>query len=119
MYRDVHRLMSMLPLKDYVPYTWITMVDVKSHYFHALAHLYVSLAVWDQHDSDDVEMLAEHFPVLHIHESSKASPRATVASEIPQNRDERKAFGERLKGVIVESDFVSNALFPCLQLKLI
>uniref|UniRef100_A0A672NK23 Rhophilin Rho GTPase binding protein 1 n=1 Tax=Sinocyclocheilus grahami TaxID=75366 RepID=A0A672NK23_SINGR len=49
--RDVYSLvlqaMSVPLLKDYVPFSWISMVQVKTHHFRALAHYYTAVALCD------------------------------------------------------------------------
>ncbi len=39
--------MSVPLLKDYVPFSWISMVQVKTHHFRALAHYYTAVALCD------------------------------------------------------------------------
>ncbi len=47
MYCESYRLMTE-NVKDYVPPSWVSMAEVKSHYFSALAHFYAVTAVLDQ-----------------------------------------------------------------------
>ena len=101
MYTDVHTLMNTVPVKDYVPFSWITMVEVKGHYFRALALYHVSVAVLDQNDSGNVELLAEDFVMLHVQEVIKPLQRKagdemeiSVAAKAPVDGEERKTFGK-------------------------
>ena len=47
MYSESHRLMTE-SVKDYVPPSWVSMSEVKSQYFSALAHHYTVVAILDQ-----------------------------------------------------------------------
>uniref|UniRef100_A0A671K7U9 Rhophilin-1-like n=1 Tax=Sinocyclocheilus anshuiensis TaxID=1608454 RepID=A0A671K7U9_9TELE len=46
-YSLVLQAMSVPLLKDYVPFSWISMVQVKTHHFRALAHYYTAVALCD------------------------------------------------------------------------
>ncbi|XP_051953951.1 rhophilin-1 [Xyrauchen texanus] len=57
-YSLVLQAMSVPLLKDYVPFSWISMVQVKTHHFRALAHYYTAVALCDYSgviDEDDDE----------------------------------------------------------------
>ncbi|XP_067274343.1 rhophilin-1 [Pseudorasbora parva] len=57
-YSLVLQAMSVPLLKDYVPFSWISMVQVKTHHFRALAHYYTAVALCDCSgipDEDDDE----------------------------------------------------------------
>ncbi|XP_016317115.1 rhophilin-1-like [Sinocyclocheilus anshuiensis] len=57
-YSLVLQAMSVPLLKDYVPFSWISMVQVKTHHFRALAHYYTAAALCDSSgmpDEDDDE----------------------------------------------------------------
>ena len=48
MYRDTHSLMNTDPVKDYIPFSWLSMAQVKMEYYSALAHHYIAEALLDQ-----------------------------------------------------------------------
>ena len=48
MYRDTHSLMNTDPVKDYIPFSWLSMAQVKMEYYSALAHHYMAEALLDQ-----------------------------------------------------------------------
>ncbi|XP_057209636.1 rhophilin-1 isoform X2 [Triplophysa rosa] len=58
-YSLVLQAMSVPLLKDYVPFSWISMVQVKTHHFRALAHYYTAVALCDcsgmRYDDEDDE----------------------------------------------------------------
>ena len=45
MYDETHKLMSSEPVKNYVPFSWISMVQVKAHHFGALSHFHAAQAL--------------------------------------------------------------------------
>ncbi|XP_003200825.2 rhophilin-1 isoform X3 [Danio rerio] len=62
-YSLVLQAMSVPLLKDYVPFSWISMVQVKTHHFRALAHYYTAVALCDcsgvgDEDEDGAEIKA-------------------------------------------------------------
>lgn len=46
-YSVVHQTMSQPHVKDYVPFSWTTMVHVKSEHFKALSHYFAAIALCD------------------------------------------------------------------------
>ena len=36
-------------VKNYMPYSWLSMVQVKSHHYRALSHYYAGLGLLEQH----------------------------------------------------------------------
>jgi len=48
MYEDAQELMSSEPVKDYIPYSWISMAGVKAQYYEAIAHDHMATAILDQ-----------------------------------------------------------------------
>lgn len=46
-YSLVHQTMTQAHVKDYVPFSWTTMVHVKSEHFKALSHYFAAVALCD------------------------------------------------------------------------
>ncbi|XP_010151052.1 PREDICTED: rhophilin-1, partial [Eurypyga helias] len=46
-YSLVHQTMTQAHVKDYVPFSWTTMVHVKSEHFNALSHYFAAIALCD------------------------------------------------------------------------
>uniref|UniRef100_A0A8C0BMM6 Rhophilin Rho GTPase binding protein 1 n=1 Tax=Buteo japonicus TaxID=224669 RepID=A0A8C0BMM6_9AVES len=46
-YSLVHQTMTQAHVKDYVPFSWTTMVHVKSEHFKALSHYFAAIALCD------------------------------------------------------------------------
>lgn len=48
MYDETHKIMYTSPVKDYLPYSWVSMVMVKSQYYLALSHFYIATGLLEQ-----------------------------------------------------------------------
>ena len=48
-YHKLHGIISTEPVKDYVPYSWISLSQVKREHYKALAHFYVALGLLEHH----------------------------------------------------------------------
>ena len=48
MYRDTQQLMGTEPVKDYIPFSWLCMAQVKTEYYNALANHHIADALLDQ-----------------------------------------------------------------------
>ena len=46
-YEKVQEAISQPPVKEYVPYTWVSLVTVKREHYRALANYYVAIALLD------------------------------------------------------------------------
>lgn len=46
-YLMVHQTMTQPLMKDYVPFSWASMVQVKAEHFRALSHYYAAVALCD------------------------------------------------------------------------
>ena len=46
-YEKVQEAISLPPVKDYVPYLWVSLVQVKREHYRALANYYVAIALID------------------------------------------------------------------------
>ncbi|GAB1603770.1 rhophilin-2-B-like isoform X1 [Argonauta hians] len=92
MYSEAHDTISVEPVKAYVPFSWISMMLVKSQYYKSLAHFYIALALMEQNDSDDVDKLQELVKDLDI--SSSSPDFQDMATVVPFNSEKRKIQGK-------------------------
>ena len=92
MYEKVHVIISDPPVKDYVPYSWVSLVQVKKEHYRALANFYVALGLLD-HDADVSEKTAETLQFLHDVRTDKAGDGANRPS-VPRSAEERKYLGK-------------------------
>ncbi|CAE1165037.1 Rhophilin-1,Rhophilin-2-B,Rhophilin-2 [Acanthosepion pharaonis] len=87
MYNICHEMTSADPVKAYVPYSWISMMLVKSQYYKAQAHCHVGLDLLDPDDTSNLCKLRELFTVLKLSENLPTIEKtASVLYLTPEKR---------------------------------
>lgn len=89
-YLQVHKVMSAPPVKDYVPYSWISLVLVKSEHYRAVAHHYVAVGLLD-HIGDINETTARYLEYVHAPDPSNAT---CIDIRVPKSSEERRQLGK-------------------------
>eukprot|EP00063_Salmo_salar_P049540 XP_014024375.1 PREDICTED: rhophilin-1-like isoform X4 [Salmo salar] len=92
-YSLVLQTMSQPLVKDYVPFSWASMVQVKSEHFRALSHYYAAVALCDRTQSIDEEECDEEGEkaLLQLHVSNPAGP---PLSQVLRDPEERRKLGK-------------------------
>lgn len=91
-YQLVHRAMVQPPVRDYIPFTWTTLVNVKAEYFRSLAHYHAATALCDD-PSAKAELLALEQVFLR-----SPAPSEPWYPTLPQVPEERRKLGEAATG---------------------
>ncbi|CAI9735654.1 rhophilin-2-B isoform X1 [Octopus vulgaris] len=115
-YTNAHDMILVDTVKQYVPFSWTSMMLVKSQFYKALAHYYIALALMEQDDSDDVGKLQELVKVLDI--TSSSPDFQDMATVLPFNSEKRKIQGKahyRESVVLLEEALNTHDL--CRQLR--
>ncbi|KAH0617376.1 hypothetical protein JD844_015469 [Phrynosoma platyrhinos] len=101
-YTLVYQTMTQPHVKDYVPFSWTTMVHVKSEHFQALSHYYAAIALCDCPPASD-EDLAEHEKAfLQFHATP---PESTSLALLLQDPEARRRLGKaHLKKAIMRHE---------------
>ncbi|CAH1779021.1 unnamed protein product [Owenia fusiformis] len=86
MYEEAYKQMSQKPVKDYAPFPWTSMCQVKAQHFGAMSHYYAVTGLLDQKDSNDVHLLEKLFGKLHVEENENTS----MLSRVPSDEDDKK-----------------------------
>ncbi|XP_066572242.1 rhophilin-1 isoform X2 [Amia ocellicauda] len=101
-YALVLQTMTQPLVKDYVPLSWATMVQVKSEHFKALSHYYAAVALCDldvlpaEGDEDSEKAL------LHFHVTPPEGPSLTV---VLRDDEERRKLGKaHLKRAVIQHE---------------
>ncbi|KAM3875798.1 rhophilin-1 [Diretmus argenteus] len=91
-YLLVQQTMSQPLVKDYVPFSWASMVQVKAEHFRALSHYYAAVALCDHTQSaeEDGDVEAEK-TFLQFHVSSPAGP---PLGQVLRDPEERRKLGK-------------------------
>ncbi|XP_042273520.1 rhophilin-1 [Thunnus maccoyii] len=87
-YLLVQQTMTQPLMKDYVPFSWASMVQVKSEHFRALSHYYAAVALCDHMSSeegDDCDEEAEK-AFLQFYVNTPAGPPLSQVLRDPENR---------------------------------
>lgn len=88
-YNKVHKCISAAPVKDYVPYSWISLVLVKSKYYRALSHYYVALGLLDYCD-DLTSTVKDMLDCIQMCDQNKMT---IIDIKVPKTSDERLLLG--------------------------
>ncbi|XP_041100514.1 rhophilin-1 isoform X2 [Polyodon spathula] len=98
-YSLVYQTMTQPPVKDYVPFSWTTMVQVKSEHFKALSHYYAAVAFCD-HDLLPVDDEGESEKLLiQFHVGVLEGPALSTVLRDPEER--RKLVKAHLKKAVM------------------
>ncbi|CAN7992173.1 unnamed protein product [Ixodes hexagonus] len=89
-YAQVHKLISIPPVKDYVPYSWISLILVKAEHYRALAHYYIAVGLLE-HAGDLDEVARRSMEFLHVQEQSGST---CIDIRVPQTLEERRQLGK-------------------------
>ncbi|KAF2977504.1 hypothetical protein EK904_004422 [Melospiza melodia maxima] len=83
-YSLVHQTMSQPHVKDYVPFSWTTMVQVKSEHFKALSHYFAAIALCDCPGKAHLKKaIMKHEEAMRIHGLCKILRKMDILQEGP------------------------------------
>lgn len=98
MYDDTKLLMTAEPVKDYIPYSWVSMATVKAQYYMALAHTHMATAIIEFADENDSQSLSEFMDAL---QNTKEVDTENNRLSVPQTQEDRITLGKaHLKGAL-------------------
>ncbi|XP_059089008.1 rhophilin-2-A-like isoform X2 [Tigriopus californicus] len=94
-YCKVHGIIANPPVKDYVPYSWISLTQVKREHYKALAHYFVAVGLLDHKEDEFSQRATELLQFLHD-ESDDENDKALGCIEIrvPKTTDEKRYLGK-------------------------
>ena len=92
-YAEVFKVISQPPVKDYVPFSWASLVHVKKEHYRALAHYYVAVGILD-HKGEFGNKTLETLQFLHEEDEDKVANLIEI--RVPQNQNERRYLGTYL-----------------------
>uniref|UniRef100_A0AAX7VL70 Rhophilin, Rho GTPase binding protein 1 n=1 Tax=Astatotilapia calliptera TaxID=8154 RepID=A0AAX7VL70_ASTCA len=103
-YLLVQQTMTQPLMKDYVPFSWVSMVQVKSEHFRALSHYYAAVALCDHMllaGGEEEEEEAEK-AFLQCHASVPAGPQLSQVLQDPEKR--RKLGKAHLRRAVIRHE---------------
>lgn len=113
-YSTVHSLISSVPVKDYVPYSWVSLVLVKQEHYSALAHHYVAVGILGQELKQFSKQIKETLQYLHGY----SDPKTQLEIRVPQDDAERKLLGRaHLREALLRHEESQRLHRMCRELK--
>ncbi|KPP68412.1 rhophilin-1-like [Scleropages formosus] len=91
MYWLVLQTMGQPLVKDYVPFSWATMAQVKTEHFRALSHYYAAVALCEHAQSTQWDDGAGERALHHFHTST---PKGPPLGHVLQDPEERRKLGK-------------------------
>ncbi|KAM9062096.1 rhophilin-2 [Sarcophilus harrisii] len=114
-YHQLHSAMSQEPVKENIPYSWATLVKVKSDHYRALAHYFAATILIDHqlNPGDDEDQQEKCLSQLYDHMPEGLTPLATL-----KNKNERKQLGKsHLRKAIADHEESVRAANLCKKLR--
>ncbi|XP_015272117.1 PREDICTED: rhophilin-1, partial [Gekko japonicus] len=101
-YSLVYQTTTQPHMKDYVPFSWTTMVHVKAEHFKALSHYYATIALCDCPPASEVDLPDHEKAFLQFHVSE---PEGPAPCQLLQDPEERRKLGKaHLKKAIMRHE---------------
>lgn len=89
-YKNVMKFV--IPVKDYIPYSWMSLVSVKTEYYMALAHRHCGLALLNT-DMKDINSRTLD-TLKHMHRDVDGKVQLDI--RVPKDNEEKVLLGEYL-----------------------
>ena len=99
MYNEVLKIISQPPVKDYVPYSWGSLVHVKKEHYKALSHYFVALGILEHKGGEFSNKTLETLQFLHEEDEDKAATMTLIEIRVPKNQNERRYLGKNFFGL--------------------
>ena len=84
-------MISQPPVKDYVPFSWASLVHVKKEHYRALSHYCVAVGILD-HKGEFNNKTLETLQFLHEEDEDKVANLIEI--RVPKNQNERRYLGK-------------------------
>ena len=91
-YEKVHAAIAQPPVKDYVPYSWVCLAQVKQEHYRALANFYTALGLLDYLGTDLDRKSREILQFLHDLRPENSNGKTRPA--VPESRTARLQLGK-------------------------
>ncbi|XP_041422624.1 rhophilin-1 isoform X1 [Xenopus laevis] len=101
-YTLVYRTMTQPPVKDYIPFSWSTMVHVKAEHFKALSHYHAACSLCDYSTAGETEVKTQEKAFAQFHVTAPEGPSLAFILQDPEER--RKLGKAHLKRAIMKHE---------------
>merc|ERR1712241_644269 len=89
-YEKVEEAINHPPVKEFVPFTWVSLVQVKREYYRALSHYYVGVGLLDQ---GYLNLESRTRQTLRTLQDNRQQTNRSD-SNLPETRDQRVSLGK-------------------------
>ena len=98
-FNEVLKIISQPPVKDYVPYSWGSLVHVKKEHYKALSHYFVAQGILEHKGGEFSNKTLETLTFLHEEDEDKAATMSLIEIRVPKNQNERRYLGKNFFGL--------------------
>ena len=99
------KIISQPPVKDYVPYSWGSLVHVKKEHYKALSHYFVAQGILEHKGGEFSNKTLETLTFLHEEDEDKAATMSLIEIRVPKNQNERRYLGKNFFGLYHTSQY--------------
>uniref|UniRef100_A0A3B4H4N3 Rhophilin Rho GTPase binding protein 1 n=1 Tax=Pundamilia nyererei TaxID=303518 RepID=A0A3B4H4N3_9CICH len=112
-YLLVQQTMTQPLMKDYVPFSWVSMVQVKSEHFRALSHYYAAVALCDHMKAHLRRAVIRHEEAMRVHSLCKILRKMDILQDVLSVTHKRSL--DKYSELDREDDFDEIAEAPEIQ----
>ncbi|XP_074646648.1 rhophilin-2-B-like isoform X2 [Tubulanus polymorphus] len=115
-YHYTYELMSESRLKEYLPFSWISMVHVKALHYGALSHYYTAIGILQKKDSDDEDELRKASHSLYVNSTTDSHKQVDPSKQLFE--EDKTALGKgHLSEALVQHEDALRIHGLCKQLR--
>lgn len=112
-YANVHQLITHETVRDYVPYSWISLIQVKREYFNGMAHYHAASGILHGEASHMSAATKDILRFLHVESTS-----TQLTIRMPKDDVERRLLGKaHLREALVLHEECQRLQRMCRELK--
>ncbi|XP_031355571.1 rhophilin-2 isoform X2 [Photinus pyralis] len=112
-YANVHQLITHETVRDYVPYSWVSLVQVKREYFNGMAHYHAASGILHEAASQMSAATKDILRFLHVESTS-----TQLNIRLPKDDVERRLLGKaHLREALVLHEECQRLQRMCRELK--
>lgn len=115
-YQKVFTAISPPPVKDYVPYSWVCLSQVKREHYKALSNYYVALGLLD-HVGDELDKKTRE-TLQYLHDVRSQEGKEMVRPTLPETRQQRMYLGKaHLREALLQHEEALRVNRMCRELR--
>ncbi|XP_039298472.1 rhophilin-2 isoform X2 [Nilaparvata lugens] len=113
-YCTVHTLITVSAVRDYVPYSWVSLIQIKREHYGALAHYHTAVGLLGRDLDEMSERTKEVLQCLHV----ESDERTQLEIGEPRDNQERRILGRaHLRAALLLHEESHRLLRMCRELR--